>query len=105
MLKPKKEKIDSLFRTIEENNSQFMNFLKSRYPVFHNSVFFSKDFQYGIKRYLESKNIELNSTDNEELSDSLAKSFEEKGIFIKTNKIGWRINYPQFMTKTPGDPF
>lgn len=100
----KKEKISSLIKSIENDKSQLMNFLKSRYPLFHNSNFFSKDFQYGIKRFLESKDIEVNAIETGRLANELSNMFESNGVFIKINSIGWKINYPQFVTTTPGDP-
>lgn len=103
-MKLKTEKINSLVKSIESDHSQLMKYLKSRYPLFHNSNFFLKDFQYGIKRFLESKNIELNEAEAQLLAASISHSFETEGIFIKTNSLGWKINYPDFVTTAPGDP-
>lgn len=100
----KTEKINSLIKSLESDHSQLMQYLKSRYPLFHNSNFFQKDFQYGIRRFLESKNININETEFQQLAASLSHSFEEHGIFIKINSLGWKINYPEFVTATPGDP-
>lgn len=100
----KNEKFALITQSIENDSSQFMNFLKARFPMFHNSNFFAKDFQYGIKRFFESKDVEINAFENEQLTNKLSTFFESKGIFIKMNSIGWKINYPQFITTTPGDP-
>lgn len=100
----KTEKINSLVKSIESDQMQLMKYLKSRYPLFHNSNFFQKDFQYGIRRFLESKNIELSETEAQQLAANLSHSLEAQGIFIKTNSLGWKINYPEFITTTPGDP-
>jgi len=35
----------------------------------------------------------------------MAKYFEEQNIFLKVNNQGWKINYPEFATAEPGDPF
>jgi len=103
-MKLKTEKINSLVKLIESDHSQLMKYLKSRYPLFHNSNFFSKDFQYGIKRFLESKNIEVDEVEVQHLAASISNSLEANGIFIRTNSSGWKINYPDFVTTTPGDP-
>ncbi len=82
-----------------------LNFLKAKFPLFHNSNFFFRDFQYGLKRFFIKKEIYLTIPESEELANRVAKFLEDEQVFIKVNKIGWRLNYPEFVTDVPGDPF
>lgn len=97
--------ISKYFDQLKNDQSILLNFLKAKYPLFHNSNFFFRDFQYGIKRYLEKKGIFITYAQAENLALELSKYFEAQGIFIRTNKLGWRINNPEFTTQIPGDPF
>lgn len=93
------------FEQLKTDQTIFLNFLKAKYPLFHNSNFFFRDFQYGIKRYLEKKGILVSYSQAEILALELSKYFETQGTFIRTNKLGWKVNKPEFITQSPGDPF
>ena len=82
-----------------------LGFLKAKFPMFHNSNFFYRDLQYGLRSFLEKKGIDIAYAEAAKLADAISKEFENKGIFVRVNKIGWKINYPEFTTSEPGDPF
>jgi len=84
--------------------SVFLSYLKATFPLFHNSNFFFRDLQYGLKRYLEKKEVNITYPEAELFAKDLAMFFEEKGVFERVNSFGWRINYPEFVTQVPGDP-
>ena len=44
-----------LFNDMKNDNLIFLSYLKAKFPIFHNSNLFSKDFQFGLKSYLEKK--------------------------------------------------
>jgi len=87
------------------DEASLLGFLKAKYPMFHNSNFFYRDLQYGIRSFLEKKEIDINYTQAAKLTDIISEEFENKGIFIRVNKTGWKINYPEFATVESGDPF
>ena len=89
---------------LKNDHQIFLNYLKAKFPLFHNSNFFFRDFQYGLKRFLEKKDVEISYPDSEKLAKDFGKYFEEKGIFIPVNDLGWKLNYPEFVTVAPGDP-
>ncbi len=92
------------FELVKNEYQVFLNFMKAKYPMFHNSNFFFRDLQFGILKYLENKGIKINNSEAEELAKKLSAYFEDSKIFIKVNSFGWRLNYPEFVTKIPGDP-
>jgi hypothetical protein len=101
----KHKDISVLFNDLKNENQIFLSYLKAKFPLFHNSNFFSKDFQYGLKSFLEKKSIHLTENNLISLSDQFSNYYETQGIFIKTSTQGWKLNYPDFVTAKPGDPF
>lgn len=99
------KKITTLFSDLQNNNQIFLNYLKAKFPIFHNSNFFFRDFQYGLKGYLEKKTIQMTWRDIEELSKLLCDYYVSKKIFIKISSQVCKLNYPEFVTSKPGDPF
>jgi len=99
------DKFSKNIELLKSNESALLNFLKAKFPVFHNSNFFFRDLQYGIRSFLEKKEIFVSYQLAEKLAIEMAKHFEEKGIFVKVNNQGWKINLPEFVTAEPGDPF
>ncbi len=97
-------KLNEYFSLLKIEDKQFLSFLKARYPLFHKSNFFYRDFQYGIRKYLEMKGIEISYSEADKLAKELAAHFEQKDIFIPVDDSGWTVNYPEFVTTTPGDP-
>lgn len=89
---------------IKREDESFLGFLKAKYPMFHNSNFFYRDLQYGVLNFMAKKGIEVTYTEAGRLADAISEEFENKGIFVRMNKIGWKINYPEFTTTEPGDP-
>jgi hypothetical protein len=100
----KKEKLIELSDYIKRDPVIFLNFLKANYPLFHNSNFFFRDLQYGIKKYYEKKDIFISTPDAEELAEEISDYFEGKEFFIRINTQTWKVNFPEFVTQVPGDP-
>ena len=99
------KKSDKYFELLKNDETIFLNFLTAKFPVFHNSNFFFRDFQFGIQKFLEKKGIEITYSDAEELANRLSKHYQDRGLFITVNSGTWKVNFPEFMTKEPGDPF
>jgi hypothetical protein len=97
--------ISNLFNNLKTEDQIFLSYLKAKFPVFHNSNFFSRDFQYGLKSFLEKKGIKLSDNNLTLLSKQFSEYFEKQGVFVKTSNQGWKINFPDFVTTKPGDPF
>ncbi len=97
-------KLNDYFNLLKNEETQFLSYLKAKYPVFHKSNFFYRDLQYGIRKYLEIKGIEISYGDSEKLTKELSSFFEQKEIFIPVSNQAWTLNYPEFVTTVPGDP-
>ena len=98
------DKFQINLQLLKNNDTELLNYLKAKFPVFHNSNFFFRDFQYGIRSFLEKKDIKVSYQTAEKLADEISKHFEAQNLFIKVNHQGWKINFPEFVTAEPGDP-
>ena len=96
--------IDRHYELLKKDETIFLNFLKAKFPVFHNSNFFLRDFQFGIQQFFEKKDIEITYAEAEKLAFRLAEFFETQKLFVPVNRNTWKVNYPEFLTKEPGDP-
>jgi hypothetical protein len=101
----KQRDLSKHFELLKLKEESFLAYLKAKFPMFHNSNFFYRDFQYGIRSFMEKKDITINYAEADRLAQTLSKYFEDKGIFIRVNHTGWKVNYPAFATTEPGDPF
>ena len=100
------EDITTKYFTILKNDYIiFLQYLKARFPTFHNSNLFFRDFHYAIKNFLEIKDMRVNYADSEILAKEFSEFLENKGILVKVNELGWKLNYTDFTTVKPGDPF
>jgi len=90
---------------LRKENDSLLAFLKAKFPMFHNSNFFFRDLQYGIRSFLEKKNIMISYTEADDLAKIIANDLEGKGIFVRVNSHGWKVNHPEFATTKAGDPF
>ena len=99
------QKNSQVLNTLKNNDEILLKFLKAKFPVFHNSNIFFRDFQYGIRSFLEKKDIIVTYKESENLANDIAEHFTGKGIFQRVNNQGWKVNYPEFAAVEAGDPF
>lgn len=99
------DKYQSNLQLLKNNDEELLNYLKARFPLFHNSNIFFRDFQYGIRSFLEKKEIITSYQMAEKLADEMAQHYENKNLFVKINNQTWKIHKREFVTAAPGDPF
>jgi len=97
-------KLNSYLEILKSEQQIFLNYLKAKFPVFHNSNFFFRDFHYGVKSYFEKKGIKLSYALSEQLAKKYAELLESEGFFIKITDKTWKVEFPEFVTTVPGDP-
>lgn len=81
---------------LQQNSSIFLNYMKVKYPFYHNSNVFLRDIQYGIKNFFARKDIKLTYNEVEKLAGSFIHYLEETKILIKLQNNTWKLNYPEF---------
>lgn len=95
----------NLLNSLINNREEFFQYLKAKFPLFHNSNFFFRDFQFGINGYFEKKGIHLSYSDSEKLARLFSEKLIEQNIFVRLSDNSWKINSLNYITKEPGDPF
>ena len=97
-------KTNRYYELLRDDYTVFLNFLKAKQPLFHNANLFLRDFEYGVKRFLEKKDIKVNTSETETIAAELSRFLVKQGILIPINHNTWKLNYLEFVTTKPGDP-
>lgn len=103
------------FNFLVNHKEDVMRYLKSRYPLFHKSNLFFRDLQYGIRHFLESKDIKVSYTESEMLANEFSKILESENILHRiglplndslsaSGNSTWRLNYPEFTASKKANP-
>jgi hypothetical protein len=100
-----KKELKKHIEEVKSDPTIFLKFLKLQFPLFHNSNFFFRDLQYGLEKFMRHKDTEVSYSESEEMARELSSFFENEEIFVKIKEGAWKINYPEFVTQVPGDPF
>lgn len=93
-------KISHYLKILIHEERTVLNYLKARYPLFHKSNVFFRDIQFGIKHYLENREIKLTYTESEILAQEFIKHLESKGILRRINDQIFLLNYPEFAAQS-----
>ncbi len=77
---------------------EFLNFLRSKFPVFHMSNVFFRDLTYGVTEYLAKRNVTVGFTQAEAITHEVISNFEKRNMLRRVNAQGWEVTYPEFTT-------
>jgi hypothetical protein len=97
-------KLNSYLETLKSEQQIFLNYLKAKFPIFHNSNFFFRDLHFGIRSYFEKKGIDLSYSISEQIAMKFSQHLEAQNFFIKVSDKTWKVDFPEFVTTVPGDP-
>jgi hypothetical protein len=90
-------------KAIKSNPTSFLEFLRAnRYPVYHKSNIFFRDFQYGLWRYLHENQSKVPYADMEKVTNDLITDWEWRGLLKRVNRQSFELNMPEFAT-VPGE--
>jgi hypothetical protein len=81
---------------VVESNLTFLDYLKTRTELYHQSNVFFRDFQYGIMEYGKSKCKKISYGRAEQLARELVSTLEQTGLLRRITPGSWMLNYPQF---------
>ena len=88
--------MNSQIKIFEENQKDFLNYLKSRYHLYHLSNVFFRDIHYGVMAFLELKGMKQRYSSAEEVTKKVIESLEGKRILQKMSHMAWMLDYPEF---------
>lgn len=91
------KELQKYFNLLLREERTLLSYLKSKYPLFHKSNVFFRDIQFGIKYYLETREIKINYTESEILASEFIKHLENKGILKRISEQIFLLNYPEYV--------
>jgi hypothetical protein len=80
------------------NHVEVLNFLKSRFPLYHGSNVFFRDIQYGVMSMLEGRGIGVSYPEAERFARALIEKLEKEKILARLDHQTWVLRYPDFRT-------
>lgn len=92
------------FDFLQKNSTIFLNYMKVKYPLFHNSNVFLRDIQYGLRNFFARKDVKLSYQETEKLTDNYIHYLEEAQILIKLKENTWKLNYSEQGSVINNDP-
>ena len=81
------------------NQTEILHFLKSRYPLYHNSNIFLRDVQFGLILYFQKKHQKLRNRDAEKVARGFMDHLNKLKIVHQLDHQTWWLSYPEFQVK------
>jgi hypothetical protein len=79
-----------------DKRKEFMDFLRTRFSVFHESNVFFRDLHYGVMAFLKMNGQKNGYTPSEDLTRQVISAYELSNIFVRIDDRTWMLNYPLF---------
>jgi len=86
---------------LEHEQKSFLNYFRAKYPAYHNSNIFFRDFHYSVKQYLALKGINTSYSHSEFISSAFSELLIKRNILRKIDKNTMKLNYEEFITGNP----
>ncbi len=84
------------------NQVEFLQFMRSRAPMYHLSNIFLRDLHFAALEFLRKKKIYIRYTESEQIAKEIALHFEKTNVFKQLNAHTWVLNYPEYSAKKAG---
>jgi hypothetical protein len=84
--------------TLIGNEMEFLGYLKSRFPMYHQSTFFFRDVQGGVSDLLRAKGVHVRPDQAEGIAREIVSRFEKAKLFVPIDRQTWVVNHPDFRT-------
>ncbi len=78
---------------LQNNKTMFFNFMREKYPVFHNSNIFLRDLQYAIMSYFEKKDVKVKYGPAEKIALQFAEYLEKQNDITRLDNSTWKVNF------------
>ena len=79
-----------------EKKQDFLNYLKSRFSLFHESNVFFRDLHYGVMAFLQMNRLPVQYSSSEDLTKRVIAAFEEAKLLLRIDERTWMLNYAAF---------
>lgn len=84
------------------NLVEFLQFMRSRAPMFHLSNIFFRDLHFAAYEFLKKKKVSIGQTEAEQVAREIALHLEKKNVIKKLNSQTWVLYYPDYAMKKAG---
>lgn len=84
------------------NQVEFLQYMKSKVPMFHLSNIFFRDLHYSAMEFLRKKKVKVGYTEAEQVAKEVALHLEKSNVLKKLNALTWVLNYPDYSAKKAG---
>ena len=82
------------------NQTEVLNFLKSRYPLYNASNLFLRDVQFGLIEYFREKGMRLTNRDAEKVARGYLDHLKKNRIVSQIDQQTWALHYPDFALRS-----
>jgi beta-phosphoglucomutase-like phosphatase (HAD superfamily) len=98
--------MSSPLQLITSNDREFLQFMKSRYHLYHASNVFFRDIHYGVMSFLELRKQNKGYTATEAVTREVISHLEHTGILRRIDDRTWMVSHEEFrqMPKTAAPP-
>lgn len=79
-------------------------YLRSSFPMYHQSNFFFRDIQTGVADLLRSKGVHVRADQAETIARSYVERLEKARLFVAIDRQTWAVNVPEFRTPQVAKP-
>jgi hypothetical protein len=79
-------------------DTEFLAYLRSKFPMYHLCTFFFRDVQFGVADLLRSKGVFVRGDQAEKVARGYVERFEKARLFIPIDRQTWAVNVPDFRT-------
>jgi hypothetical protein len=79
-----------------EKQKEFLNFLRTRINIFHESNVFFRDLHYGVMGFLQINGLPNRYSLAEDLTWEVIAAYERAKVLIRIDERSWMVNYPMF---------
>jgi hypothetical protein len=88
--------MESKLKLFTDNQKDFLKYLKSRFPLYHDSNVFFRDLHYGVMSYLDINKVRYSYTEAEAVTRAVVEALETATILRRIDRQTWMLNYPEF---------
>ncbi len=81
---------------IANNIKEYLQFLKTKFKLYHLSNVFFRDMHYGTMEFLKSNRIKLYYLDAEIVTKNIIAKMMQQGLLHEQPSAAYTLNYPEF---------
>lgn len=94
----------ALLEYVINNKTEVLHFLKSRYPLYHNSNLFLRDVQFGLILFFQKKRRKVRNRDAEKIARGFLEHLQKANVVHQLDRQTWWLSLPEFQLNPVSKP-